>query len=87
MKTKMSMSYNKRELYLCLVEKMASCLWREEEAKNEEVIRKWARILEFDENSFLATCKRIESPGNQNESISDSFQGVMDSIVELLCAA
>lgn len=80
----MKASSNDHDVNLRFVEKLVLSCRTAKEPLKADLLRKWARILEYDESSFLSTCSKLQKTDfAEEESSSGVWSGFVAWIVEM----
>lgn len=79
----MKASANDHDVNLRFVEKLVQSCRSSKEPLRADLLRKWARILEYDESSFLSTSSKLQKADFAEE---ESPSGVWDSCVAWIVA-
>lgn len=74
----MKASANDHDVNLRFVQKLVQSCRSSKEPLRADLLRKWARILEYDESSFLSTCSNLKKADFAEE---ESPSGVWSSFV------
>lgn len=80
----MKASANDHDVNLRFVEKLVLSCRTSKEPLRADLLRKWARILEYDESSFLSTCSKLQKTDfAEEESPSGAWSSFVAWIVGL----
>lgn len=80
----MKASANDHDVNLRFVEKLVLSSRSAKEPLKADLLRKWARILEYDESSFLSTCAKLQKADfAEEEAPSGAWSGLLAWIVAM----